>query len=102
MAEAFNNPPITPLTPPDDLPAWQQIDRLFQRHGLEPPPYRLRDELVTLFCWAHHGASRANVVGLGAANKLTWTSSTEEVAAAIRQAIRDEPVSSSPAEQGGE
>lgn len=28
------------------LPAWQEIDRLFQRHGLQPPPYRLRDELV--------------------------------------------------------
>lgn len=28
-------------------PAWQRINRLFARHGLAPPPTRLRDELVT-------------------------------------------------------
>lgn len=27
-------------------PAWQRINDLFARHGLNPPPTRLRDELV--------------------------------------------------------
>ena len=46
--------PITPLAAQTDAPAWMQIDMLFQRHGLTPPPYRLRDELVTMFTWAHY------------------------------------------------
>lgn len=28
-------------------PAWQEIDELFLKHGQLPPPWRLRDALVT-------------------------------------------------------
>lgn len=27
-------------------PAWKVVNALFERHSLEPPPVRLRDELV--------------------------------------------------------
>lgn len=29
-----------------EKPAWREIVELFARHGLTPPPTRLRDELV--------------------------------------------------------
>jgi hypothetical protein len=29
-----------------EVPLWQQVIDLFDRHGLPPPPWRLRDELV--------------------------------------------------------
>jgi hypothetical protein len=31
----------------EQKPAWQQIVDLFKKHGYEPPPTMLRDELVT-------------------------------------------------------
>jgi hypothetical protein len=38
------------------LPAWQEINWLFAKHGLAPPPTRLRDELVAHLI-AHRGQS---------------------------------------------
>lgn len=51
--------PISPLRVlADDGPEWQAINALFVRHGLEPPPVRLRDELVNHLAWAKFGAAQ--------------------------------------------
>jgi hypothetical protein len=47
--------PISPLDPDHGQPAWRQIIALFERNGLQPPPTRLRDELVVHLAWARHG-----------------------------------------------
>lgn len=44
--------PVTSLVVSEDAPLWQQIDALFRRHGVDAPPWRLRDELVTHLTWA--------------------------------------------------
>jgi hypothetical protein len=50
--------PITPLsTLSNDLPAWQQVEELFNRHRAPTPPWRLRDELVTILSWALYGVA---------------------------------------------
>lgn len=52
--------PITPLSQPrEGLQLWEEIVSLFARHGLEPPPWRLRDELVTYLAWARYGSALA-------------------------------------------
>lgn len=50
--------PISPLRIIDDKPEWQQIIDLFERHGLDAPPVRLRDELVNHLAWAKFGAAQ--------------------------------------------
>lgn len=57
-----NEAPISPLSAPthgNEL--WKEIDALFERHGLDHPPYRLRDELVNHLAWARYAASRRPV-----------------------------------------
>ena len=56
--------PISPLRVlADDGPEWQAINALFVRHGLEPPPVRLRDELVNHLAWAKFGAAQGAHAG---------------------------------------
>lgn len=38
-----------------DAPLWQQVNALFERHGMSSPDWRLRDELVGWLEWARHG-----------------------------------------------
>jgi hypothetical protein len=52
-------PPLAPLLPDDGRPAWQQIDDLFRRNGARDPLSPLRDEIVTLWSWAHYGEALA-------------------------------------------
>lgn len=47
-----DRPPISQLFVSDDVPLWKQVDDLFGKHGVEGPPWRLRDELVTHLSWA--------------------------------------------------
>lgn len=44
--------PLAPLMADRKTALWMQIDLLFQKHGLDCPPYALRDELVTHLAWA--------------------------------------------------
>lgn len=59
----------------DDLkPTWQVIAELFERHGLQRPPVRLRDELVALVnpsLFATHAAKPAPVAVEGAPERMT-------------------------------
>lgn len=41
-------------------PEWAEIVALFERHRLQPPPVRLRDELVSLLTWARYGQALAD------------------------------------------
>jgi hypothetical protein len=47
--------PIATFRPVSDHMAWERIVALFRQHGLEPPPVRLRDELVNHLVWAEYG-----------------------------------------------
>ena len=52
----MNERPVsTPLRQSETDPAWIQVIKLFQRHGMTEPPIALRDELVTMFEWAWYG-----------------------------------------------
>lgn len=43
-----------------DDPLYQQIIALFERNGVQAPPTRLRDELVSILDWARFGFKVAN------------------------------------------
>lgn len=47
--------PAAGLTVSETVPLWQQVDALFVKHGVETPPWRLRDELVVHLTWARFG-----------------------------------------------
>lgn len=47
-------PPLV-MSRDNGKPEWQQVNDLFERHGLASPDWRLRDELVTWLAWARYG-----------------------------------------------
>lgn len=47
--------PLNRLPTFGDLAAWQAIELLFAKHGVDLPPTRLRDELVNVLLWAQFG-----------------------------------------------
>lgn len=49
------NRPASPLDQATGKRAFEDINDLFTRHGLEVPPTRLRDELVIHLLWARYG-----------------------------------------------
>ena len=83
--------PLAPFVPNRALELWMQIDLLFQRHGLAPPPYRLRDELVTHLSWAHYGADLAAAPSVPSPVDQGWTG--EQSDAFDRAFIPDTPQS---------
>lgn len=63
MAErdrAINSAHPSPLQVSEDIPLWKQIETLFERHGVDSPPWRLRDELVTHLTWARMAVRMEN------------------------------------------
>jgi hypothetical protein len=50
-----SNRPLTRLRSFGNSADWQSINLLFANFGLEPPPTRLRDELVLMLQWARFG-----------------------------------------------
>jgi hypothetical protein len=69
------NRPLARVRSFGDLADWQSINLLFANAGLEPPPTRLRDELVTHLRWARWGqevSDNADTVRSARATRPTY------------------------------
>jgi hypothetical protein len=56
----MSNRPLTRLRSFGNSADWQSINHMFANFGLEPPPTRLRDELVGILQWARWGQEVAD------------------------------------------
>lgn len=63
-------PLVPPLPESSELPAWLQVNNLFTQHRLNPPPTRLRDELVTFMEWAWYGRHQFDNIAASSASAV--------------------------------
>jgi hypothetical protein len=59
LREALGERPTMHLRKDSGDPEWQQVNALFERHGLPAPDWRMRDELVGWLVWARYGEKLA-------------------------------------------